>query len=56
MNNLDVWQLPSEQTRELAAMAQRAMQLQVTVQDGTVWVGNGESSVEVQPTRLFGAP
>ena len=55
LNNLHVWQLPAEQTRELAGMAQRAMQLQVTVQDGTVWVGNGQSSVEVQPTRLFGA-
>lgn len=56
LNNLHVWQLPAEQTRDLAALAQRAMQLQVTVQDGTVWVGNGQSSVEVQPSRLFGAP
>lgn len=56
MSNLHVWQFPAEQTRELAAMAQRAMQLQVTVQDGAIWVGNGQSSVEVQPQRLFGAP
>jgi uncharacterized protein YaeQ len=56
MTNLDVWQLPAEQTKELAAMAQRAMQLQVTVQDGTIWVGNGQTSVEVQPARLFGKP
>lgn len=54
--NLRVWQLPSEQTRELAALAQRAMQLQVTVQDGTVWVGNGQASVELQPSLLMGKP
>jgi hypothetical protein len=26
------------------------------VQDGAIWVGNGQSSVEVQPQRLFGVP
>lgn len=55
LNNLHVWQLPAEQARELAGLAQRAMQLQVTVQDGSVWVGNGQSSVELHPARLFGA-
>ena len=44
-----------QQARELAGLAQRAMQLQVTVQDGSVWVGNGQSSVELHPARLFGA-
>jgi hypothetical protein len=28
--------------------------LQVTVQDGTVWVGDGERSVEIVPVRLMG--
>jgi hypothetical protein len=31
------------------------MQLQVNRQDGLVWIGDGERSVEVQPVRL-GAP
>ena len=54
LRNLQVWQLPSTQSHELAAFAQRSMQLQVTVQDGQVWIGNGERSVEITPILLFG--
>ena len=50
--NLTVWQVPAEQSQALAALAQRTMQLQVTVQDGTVWIGDGQRSVEVTPERL----
>jgi uncharacterized protein YaeQ len=50
--NLAVWQVPAEQSQALAALAQRTMQLQVTVQDGTVWVGDGTRSIEVTPQRL----
>ena len=50
--NLTVWQVPAEQSQALAALAQRTMQLQVTVQDGTVWIGEGQRSVEVSPERL----
>ena len=50
--NLVVWQVPAEQSQALAGLAQRGMQLQVTVQDGTVWVGDGQRSVEVSPVRL----
>lgn len=52
--NLTVWQIPSEQSRALAALAHRSMRLQVTVQDGTIWVGDGDRSVEVAPLRLCG--
>jgi uncharacterized protein YaeQ len=52
--NLTVWQLPSEQTQALAAFAQRSMQLQVSVQDGTAWVSDGTTSIEVTPQRLMG--
>jgi len=52
LNNLAVWQLPAAQSQELAQLAERSMQLQVTVQDGAIWVGNAERSVEVQPTVL----
>ncbi len=51
--NLAVWQLPSEQSKALAALAQRSMQLQVTVQDALVWVGDGARSVELAPARLL---
>ena len=50
--NLDVWQIPAAQSQALAGLAQRGMQLQVTVQDGTVWVGDGAQSIELQPQRL----
>ena len=50
--NLTVWQIPAEQSQALAALAQRTMELQVTVQDGVIWVGDGTHSIEVAPTRL----
>jgi uncharacterized protein YaeQ len=50
--NLTIWQVPAEQSQALADLAQRTMQLQVTVQDGSVWVGDGKQSVEVSPLRL----
>jgi uncharacterized protein YaeQ len=62
LNNLEVWQIEAEQSQALAALAQRAMQWQVTIQDGTVWVSGGQSgvdssedaSVELTPVRLNG--
>lgn len=54
--NLDVWLIPAEQSQALATLAQRTMQLQVTVQDGSVWVGDGQNSVEVTPQRLTPQP
>ena len=54
--NLTVWQIPAEQSRALAGLAQRGMRLQVTVQDGGIWVGDGVQSLEVTPIRLCGNP
>lgn len=51
-NNIDVWQVPAAQSQELATLAQRTMQLQVSIQDGTVWVSDGQRSVELSPQRL----
>lgn len=53
--NLSVWQIPSSQSQALAGLAQRTMKLQVTVQDGTVWVADAERSIEVTPLRLMGS-
>ena len=50
--NVEVWQLPSEHSRALAALARRTMTLQVNVHDGVVWVGDGEHAVELAPRRL----
>jgi uncharacterized protein YaeQ len=52
LSNLAVWQLPAAQSQALARLASRAMQLQVTVQEGHVWVGNTSDSVEIVPQAL----
>ncbi|MEO5733553.1 MAG: YaeQ family protein [Rubrivivax sp.] len=41
--------MPAAQTQALGALASRSMQLQLTVQDGQVWVGNDSDSVEIAP-------
>jgi len=53
--NLTVWQIPTAQSTALAALAERTMQLNVTVQDGAIWVSAGERSIEVAPVRLCGS-
>lgn len=52
---LAVWQLPAEQSQALAALAQRSMQLQFTVQDGTVWCHAAEANVELRLEPLLAA-
>ena len=52
---LAVWQLPAEQSAALAALAQRSMQLQFSVQDGTVWCHAGEGEVELRLESLLHA-
>lgn len=52
VENLNVWQIPADQSQALANLAQRGMQLQVTVQDGQVWFGDGQTSVEIQALAL----
>ena len=50
--NLTVWQVPTEQSQALATLARRSIALQVTVQDGTAWVNDGEQTIEVMPIKL----
>jgi uncharacterized protein YaeQ len=50
---LAVWQLPAEQSQALAALAQRSMQLQLSVQDGTVWCTAGHATVELSLQPLM---
>ncbi|MFN4264700.1 MAG: YaeQ family protein [Aquabacterium sp.] len=52
--NLQIWQVPTEQSQALATLAQRSMQLQITVQDGTAWVNDGQQTVEITPVCLKG--
>lgn len=53
LSNLAVWQLPADQSQALAKLAARSMNLQVTVQEGQVWVGDAASSVEIHPHALM---
>ena len=47
-----VWQIEAAQSQALAKLANRTIQLQVTIQDGTVWMSTGSESVEITPIRL----
>jgi uncharacterized protein YaeQ len=49
---LVVWQIDAAESQALAKLAARTMQLQVTVQDGTVWMSTTADSVEITPRRL----
>lgn len=52
LSNLRVYSLPQDTTQALAALAQRSMNLQCTIQDGQVWLSDGEASVEVTRATL----
>ncbi len=54
VRNLTVWQIPTDQAQALGALAGKTMDIQVTLQDGVLFVGEGERSVEVTALRLFG--
>ena len=44
-----------DESRALAALAQRSMDLQATIQDGIVWFSDPKTTVEVHPEMLIGA-
>jgi uncharacterized protein YaeQ len=49
--NLSVFRVPASASQSLAALAQRSMQLQATVQEGTLMLGDGASTVDIEPQR-----
>ncbi len=51
-DNLTVIDLPSEATQAMAAMAQRSMRLQYTMQDGQVLLTDGTNTAEITPAML----
>jgi len=55
-SNIAVWQIESAQSQALAALAQRGMQLQLSVQDGSCWLSDGQQSIEITPQRLNPLP
>ena len=46
--NLAVLNVPPEASQALAALAQRTMRLQCTLQDGHVWINDGQDTVSIQ--------
>ena len=49
--NLAVYRVPTAASQALAALAQRSMQLQATIQEGTLMLGDGTHSVDIEPLR-----
>jgi uncharacterized protein YaeQ len=52
LNNLSVLSIPLDGSRALAGLAQRNMQLQCTLQEGQIWIGDGQMAVQVELTVL----
>jgi uncharacterized protein YaeQ len=50
--NLSIFNLPGAATQSLAKLAQRTMNLQCTIQDGQVWLSDGNESVQVERVTL----
>jgi uncharacterized protein YaeQ len=51
LSNLSVWRIPAEGSQALAALAQRSMQLQATIQEGSLMLGDETRHVDVEPVR-----
>jgi uncharacterized protein YaeQ len=54
--NLTVIHLPQEATQGLARLAGKNMQLNCTIQDGQIWLGDGDGTVQVEAELRLGAP
>jgi uncharacterized protein YaeQ len=46
--NLEIVNIPDEASAQLEKMAKRSMQLQCTIQDGQVWLTDGDETVLVE--------
>ena len=49
--NLKVYRVPTDASQALAALAQRSMQLQATIQENTLTLGDGTNSIDVELLR-----
>ena len=50
-SNLVVWQIDAAQSQALAKLAQRSMQLQATIQEGVLTLGDDQTTVDIEPLR-----
>ncbi|HEY1227898.1 MAG TPA: YaeQ family protein, partial [Ramlibacter sp.] len=51
LDKLSVWRIPTDASQALAALAERSMQLQATVQEGVLMLSGAAGSVDVEPVR-----
>ncbi|HWI84185.1 YaeQ family protein [Ramlibacter sp.] len=51
LRNLGVYRIPAAGSQELAQLAQRSMQLQATIQEGALTLGDERASVHLEPLR-----
>jgi uncharacterized protein YaeQ len=51
LDKLSVWRIPSEGAQSLAALAERSMQLQATLQEGVLSLGSERGSVDIECLR-----
>jgi uncharacterized protein YaeQ len=49
LDNLTVMHLPEAATQALAALTERTMRLQCTIQDGQVWMGGEAGTSQIEP-------
>lgn len=52
--NLEVWQLADDSIKALAEFVNRSVNLQCTVNEGQVWITNGNQNVALEPQCLKG--
>ena len=55
LNNLAVMNLPLDGSRALDTLAQSSIQLQCTIQEGQIWMGNGTNSAHIELAVLKSA-
>ena len=53
-DNLQVIELSPQASGELAGLVARTMRLQCSLQDGQLWIGDGQTTVLVEPVCLSG--
>jgi uncharacterized protein YaeQ len=52
-SNLTVIEIDKEQSQLMAPLAQRAMVLQCTVQDGQIWLCDADNAIFIEPKNLM---
>lgn len=50
-DKLSVWRIPTASSQALAPLAQRSMQLQATIQEHTLTLGDSATTVDIEPVR-----